>query len=264
MSEPDETPNGEPVYGADAGRLLGRWERDGIPPAGGKHVLIACLPKTGSTWLSNMFASLPGFRYVELVPAHGRREQELSEWELAKWHRCDYVSARHCCHSEYMEKLCQAFNLGVVFLVRDIGDILVSLDEHLFRESMEIPMGYFDREYMALEANCRYDRLVDLVAPWLIRHYAGWWRAGRRPLTYERLREDPEGSFASLVRALGLAFPPEDCSVAVDRAAGLPARFNHGITDRGRQLLNEGHWHRLQRMAAYYPGVDFEPLGLDG
>lgn len=247
---------------AEASKLLHAFACGEPLPAGGMHVLITCLPKTGSTWLTNLFSSLPGFHFAELVPGHGRREQELSEWELAKWHNCNTVSARHVCHSAFTESLVRAFGIRVIFLVRDLRDVLASLDDHLFRESIEMPMGYMDEDYKGWDQPKRLDMMVDLVAPWAIRHYISWIKAGYTPVAYERLQADPNAVFRMLVNKLGLRFSDNDCLQAIERAHLLPSRFNKGKVGRGAELFSQDHTERLRHFTVYYPDVDFSPLGL--
>jgi hypothetical protein len=56
------------------------------------HFLVACMPKSGSTFLTEALASLPGFKRAVLVPQHGRREQELERRQLQKYWFAKYAT----------------------------------------------------------------------------------------------------------------------------------------------------------------------------
>lgn len=51
------------------------------------RVLVACMPKSGSTYLSGAIEALPGFIRAHLVPGYGRREQELCIEKLNEYEK---------------------------------------------------------------------------------------------------------------------------------------------------------------------------------
>ena len=55
------------------------------------HVLIACMPKSGSTFLAIALAAYVGTR-KRLIPTYGHREQELCELRLIRYNMRSYVS----------------------------------------------------------------------------------------------------------------------------------------------------------------------------
>ncbi|MEM8662881.1 MAG: hypothetical protein AAGF49_02005, partial [Pseudomonadota bacterium] len=46
------------------------------------HILLACMPKSGSTFLAQILINMPGMRRERLVPDFERREQELCPQRL--------------------------------------------------------------------------------------------------------------------------------------------------------------------------------------
>jgi hypothetical protein len=66
--------------------------------------------------------------------------------------------------------------------VRDIGDALVSLRDHLYYESRTPPV--FDAGVSFFERNrsAQLDALVDVVGPWYVGFHAGWARRYRQAL----------------------------------------------------------------------------------
>src|SRR5689334_12918426 len=119
----------------------------GSPGANSRAVLVACMPKSGSTFLSAALANLPGFRREHVVPSYGRREQELSEAEIVRAfgatqtlrrafdhgvmsspHRPKaWVAQHHVKHNHETQTLLDRYGIVPVCLVRNIYDIVVSL-----------------------------------------------------------------------------------------------------------------------------------------
>lgn len=106
--------------------------------------LLACMPKSGSTWLCNILAELPDFRITHMVPHYGAREQEvcgdtidknlqnICSFHVISQHHVKYnVNTRHCCIQ---------YCIKPVVLLRGIADNLVSLVDHWRNE--EASPGY--------------------------------------------------------------------------------------------------------------------------
>ena len=95
---------------------------------GTKFILIACMPKSGSTFLASALGGLPGFRLGSAVPGLGRREQEIDEGSLigSAEIKKNTVFQHHVCHSEPLERLLQKYPFHVVVLSRDLRDAAAS------------------------------------------------------------------------------------------------------------------------------------------
>lgn len=72
----------------------------------GAHVLVACMPKSASTSLTNAIGAYPGFRKIALAAAYGDREQELCQIRLSRYnHRGNYVAQQHLRNSDWTQRL---------------------------------------------------------------------------------------------------------------------------------------------------------------
>jgi len=201
--------------------------------------LIACMPKSGSTFLSELVASLPGFRREHLVPSYNRREQELSEEEIARafvgTHHIrraymdgvvtapclprGFVAQHHVRHNDETQLLIDTYGLVPIVLVRNLFDVVVSLRDHLVKSSVYTPAAFVDEDFENLPEERQHDFLIDLAMPWYIHFYVSWWKAENKLLvTYEDLVEDP-----------------------------------------AREMRE-----RIQKFCSYYPEVDFGPVGVPG
>jgi hypothetical protein len=215
-------------------------------------VLLACFPKSGSTYLADLISLCPGFRRGDFVPAYGRREQEICATRIERFVGVDCVAQHHVRASERTLELTEQYQIQTLVLVRNLADALVSLSNHIVRESPVMPHAYFDTDFQEMSEARRMDAVVDLAAPWFFNFYVSWWRS--RPeaiITYEETVLG--GDFGIVKSRLGLSEDPV--------GSPNPRRFNVGISGRGAQL-GRSRLARLSRMASHYADVDFSPIGL--
>lgn len=249
---------------------------------GEKRILLACMPKSGSTFLSAMLAELPGMRRERLVPAYERREQELCAQRLVQaehttealrqiWRQkklpgegrpIGYVAQHHVRNSAATGALIVRHDLLPVVLVRDIFDVVPSIHDHLTNAALFMSMAHVTEEFRAFEPGRAHAFIADLVIPWYFNFYVGW-RADPRALmlTYEELRTDPAATIGRIHDHFGRRVGAEAVQRAVARGGAGETRRNKGVAGRG-EALSEAVRDRIRSYAAFYPGVDFSPIGL--
>jgi hypothetical protein len=241
--------------------------RDVSAPRRGS-ILVACFPKSGSTFLTTALAEATGYPLYPFVYACDRNEQDLYLPALLKASGTPTVTQQHVRASAPNLELARAFHLSTIVLVRDLGDALVSVLDHLRREDTAAPMAYIDQRFFELDEPARVDMLVDLVAPWYVNFYVSWHEAERARaapmafLRYEDMIADPPAAIARVLDFAGSPRSRADVERAVTAAMGKNVRFNKGVSGRGREVLSDAHRARLARLASYYPGVDFTRIGL--
>ena len=230
-------------------------------PARGRHaVLLACLPKTGSTFLSEALAALPGMRRAHLVMGYEHHEQELVLDHLLTYSGTDYVAQHHIRHSEATAELCRLFDLKVVVLVRNLFDIMVSLRDHLMRLGLDFSMARVDPAFRAWDEATQYRFIADMFLPWFVTFYVGWVRAGDRLLIgYEELLCDAPCLVARAAAHAGMAVSPQQALAAVAAARARPTLFNKGVIGRGTAVPAAVRARVLDQLA-WYSDVDFTPL----
>ena len=99
-----------------------------------KNILVAAMPKSASTFLSEMITSSFGYRRAYLVPTHAGREQELDFQKLETYKnifdfnidRSHWVAQHHVKYSRATEMACYLYNIYPIVLVRNILDSLRS------------------------------------------------------------------------------------------------------------------------------------------
>ncbi len=226
------------------------------------HVLLACIPKSGSTYLTKLIAALPGMHEAQLVTGQDRREQELSVEQLLMYHANHYVSQNHVRYSTVTAHLIRAFGLTPLVLVRNIFDAVVSFHDHHRDQSTVHPMAAVPPDIASWPTERAYTFIVDMMIPWFFNFYVTWQAAPNvLLLRYEELIVSPEATLRRVVDFAQMRVTPETLAAAVAEANAGWTRKNVGITGRGASLP-EDLKQRIVHMSRYYPNIDFSPIGI--
>ncbi|HVO94693.1 MAG TPA: sulfotransferase domain-containing protein [Terriglobales bacterium] len=236
-------------------------------PCDKNHILVACFPKGGSTWLSEILSQLPGYTRVDFVPLHDRREQELAFERLVLYHSFNYVAQHHCRFSRATQRSLDAFSIKPVILIRNVFDCVVSAKEYMDggetdRDRMLGPMAYVPDDYFYWSDANKYSFIIDMMVPWYFNFFLGWKDyAGGNWVTYEALLAKPSDVIRSISDQFELGLNDSDINVALVSASQRPTRKNVAIAGRGEMLTN-GHKDKIRNFAGYYPKHDFSQIGL--
>lgn len=245
---------GNQIRGALA---LIRSSADRLRTGSKPHILIACMPKSGSTFLSEAIASLPGFHRVDLVPGYERREQELAVEQIRRHARKAYVAQHHVRFSRPTAKLIARYRLTPVVLVRDLFDCVVSLRDHIRNESVAFPTAFFDQQHRALPDRELERAIVHLAIPWYVNFYMSWRTcADALMVRYDELIAQPAGMLCAILRATGQPIEPGIAEDAVARARRGHTRLNVGVVGRGRELAGDTRQAVLDLLAFYPDAAD--------
>ncbi|BAT00067.1 Os07g0148600 [Oryza sativa Japonica Group] len=238
-------------------------QRGGFAPRrGGGDVVLASLPKCGTTWLKALaFATMARRAH----PPAGDEQHPLLRLNP---HDCvpsmeklfaaglgskimdalpsPRLMATHVHHSLLPASITDNPHCKIIYICRDPKDMIVSLWHFVRRRLPEIP--FLELFESACEGRCLSSPIWD--------HILGYWNASKtRPetvlfLRYEELLHDPADSVRKLARFVGQPFSPEEeeasdvedivrlCSfeqmknLEVNRAAGLsPALQQNAYTN---------------------------------
>lgn len=226
------------------------------------HLLVACMPKSGSTYLSAILSNLEGFQQGILVLSAGRREQELDVLELVHNDDMSYVAQHHVRYSQGTKELLERFDVKPIVLVRNVYDAMVSIRDHFRNESTEKPMGYAFPYMKDWPDEKLEEFIVDIFMPWYLNFFLTWKECNNSCwLTYEELIAVPHVTLDKINRHFSLGINEKDISQAIERAGTGFTRKNVGKAGRG-ELLNGYCKQRIERMAKYYDGVDFSLIGI--
>ncbi|HWR51393.1 MAG TPA: sulfotransferase domain-containing protein [Bryobacteraceae bacterium] len=218
--------------------------------AGDTRILIACSMKSGSSFVSRALAAYLGVPFVEAVDYWGRREQNLLEDELLRFVEKPFLIQMHVRPHVPNLEIIRKYNIRVVYLWRNLGDVVVSFDDHIRREDYRNPVGYIHHpaRYLALPVQHRYAYLIDHALPWYTAFHLSWRDTPRGfPIIrgrYEHMAADPQGFFERLLEALGIK--PDYRRLERTLNARIEGtRYNIGISGRSKGLLSESNQRRL-------------------
>ena len=231
----------------------------------GRHsprFLVACMPKSGSTFLTVTIASLPGLKQRSLIRHGGRREQELDPGKLRKHSRSSYAAQHHVRYNEGTKWAIERFNLLPIVLTRDIFDVCISLKDHFRREGVENPMGYVNVGMTDWEDDRLELYIAQMIIPWYFNFYLTWLDAEWKiSVNYTELKNSPGEALERIIREAGLSFTSENVDAAIEKASNGQTRKNASIEGRGISLNQRAREH-IFSLAAHYPDVDFSELGI--
>ena len=234
----------------------------------GRHVFIACVPKSGSTFLKNILLSLTGYRDAFMVYTPGQFEQDLYLPILDSVAHLDTVTQQHCRASDANVQMMQAFGIRPVVLVRNIFDCVISLLD--FYNGGAFANSFFREDYRSLDEDTRIDLLIDHLVPWYFEFVASWSLVEKQRrlelmwLSYDDLIKDKPKAVEDVLGFYGLAAPSRGI---VKRISEIEfekrgTRFNKGVAGRGASRLSDVQKQRIERYARYYPMTDFTRIGL--
>ena len=234
----------------------------------GRHIFIACVPKSASTFLKNLLVNLTGYRDVFMVYAAGQNEHELYLPTLRENAHFDTVTQQHCRASDANVQMMQAFDIRPVVLVRNIFDSVMSLFD--FYNKGAFYTSYYRADFQALDDETKIDLLIDNVIPWYFQFVASWSLIEKQGnldihwLSYEDLIGNKPASIQEILKfyGLGASLRSVEQKIRETESQERSIRFNKGVAGRGKSGLNDRQKEDIRRLARYYPSTDFRRIGL--
>ncbi|MEP6818732.1 MAG: sulfotransferase domain-containing protein [bacterium] len=234
----------------------------------GRHLFIACVPKSASTFLKNLLVNLTGYRDLFTVYAAGQSEHEIYLPTLRESAHLDTVTQQHCRASDANVHLMQAFGIRPVVLVRNIFDSVMSLLDFYNKGAFQTSFARAD--WQSLNEEMKIDLLIENVIPWYFQFVASWDLAEKQKrleihwLSYEHLVNDKPSSVLKVLEFYGLGASRRGVEQRVGEieAEKRKTRFNKGVAGRGRSGLNDRQKEQVRRLTRYYPSTDFGRIGL--
>ena len=234
----------------------------------GRHIFIACTPKSGSTLLKNALLSITAYRVAFMVYTPGQFEQDLYLPMVNSVAGVDTVTQQHCRASDANVQLMQAFAIRPVVLVRNIFDSVVSLLD--FYNGGAFSNSFFRADYRNLDERTRVDLLIDNFVPWYFQFVSSWSLVERQRrldlmwLTYEELINNKSKAVTDVLRFYGLGAPLRGIERRISEIESEKrgTRFNKGVAGRGKSGLSDLQKNRIRTYAKYYPTTDFSRIGV--
>ncbi|MHC5544047.1 hypothetical protein ACYOEI_37955 [Singulisphaera rosea] len=221
------------------------------------RVLVACMAKSGSTYVARVLATYLGVNQPDPIGYWGRREQNLHPWHFENTLSGAYVLQMHIKPFDIHVDLFMRYGLRIALLRRNLADVVISLDDHCLNEGVLIPICYVDNreDYAAMPADDRYRYLIRHGLPWYISFYLSWRDEKRLPIVsgrYEDMVETPYLYFSEMISGLG--FPVDPPRLADILSRSLPTtRFNKGVIGRSEALLSPRNKLLIEELLTDHP-----------
>jgi hypothetical protein len=234
----------------------------------GRHLFIACVPKSASTFLKNLLVNVTGYRDLFTVYAAGQSEHEIYMPTLRDSAELDTVTQQHCRASDANVHLMQAFGIRPVVLVRNIFDSVMSLLD--FYNKGAFQTSYSRADWPSLDEETKVDLLIENVIPWYFQFVASWDLAEKQKrlevswLSYEDLVADKPFTVLKVLEFYGLGASRRGVEERIREIESdeRKIRFNKGVTGRGRSGLNDRQKEQIRRLTRFYPTTDFGRIGM--
>ncbi len=234
----------------------------------GRHLFIACVPKSASTFLKNLLVNVTGYRDLFTVYAAGQSEHEIYLPTLRDAAHLDTITQQHCRASDANVHLMQGFGIRPVVLVRNIFDSVISLFD--FYNKGAFQTSFFRADWQALDEEMKIDLLIENVIPWYFQFVASWDLAEKQRrleihwLSYEELLADKPSSILKVLKFYGLGASRQSVEqrICEIESEERKIRFNKGVVGRGKLGLNDRQKEKIRSLARYYPSTDFGRIGL--
>ncbi len=254
-----------------SGARLGDFVPGATPDQLGKTLLIACIPKTGSTFMQATLAAATGYDSHKLCLSYADEENTLYPGYIKSIGGNNKIAQEHVRASAHNLAVIQAMDAAVVVLVRNIFDSLVSMRDMLVGYGGGSVVALFQDNLRELDNENQMDAIMNKWALWQIEFFVSWVRAMRaervkaRLMTYEELMIDKAAAIEDVCCWFGHDVEAEKAREAVELINGdaIASRLNVGVSGRGLEHMNARQIDWVQSLTRFYPDVNFGPLGLD-
>ena len=210
-------------------------------PGRGRHVFVACFPKSGSTWLTTLLTAYTGYRFAMFVHRGDENEQMINEARLRMVGNADTVTQQHVKGTARNVAVMNRYGIRPVILTRNLFDVLVSMRDHFFREGPQSSTGYVHQQFFAMSEEEQYLYLARVHAPWYFNFLFSWAEASRKDIealwiSYEDLFADQVGTVSRILEFQGLPADGDRIASVMAGLDGSKTRFNKGVAGRGAGL----------------------------
>ena len=250
--------------------------------------LLACMPKSGSSWFRSIFSLLPSCTSSSMIHSYGGREQELdtnATEEMMQYNSgLNTISQHHVKYNYNTYHCLTQFCIRPIVMTRDIRDNLVSLVDHWKNYGCVPSYSYYlERDYFNSDFSSSISSSASpleyatiLHAPWVINFYLSWSKCHKNPdvrldecitpifVKYENMVANAEKCISRCLAEGGLACDPQEISDAISQASKKNTLLNKGITGRGLKAFeyDNGANMALESILRLYSHEDLREIGV--
>ena len=224
------------------------------------HILLACMPKSASSFLVAAIAALPRMRHVDLFVGEPHNEHDLDGVTMMRFSGTSYVTQHHLRFTPKVARQTKQFDITPVVLTRNLFDCVVSIRDEWHK--LDVPGG--PPSFLPEITNLRDDQLdvliADLIMPWYVMFFVTWsYNSDAIRVRYEDVKADPHNVVTMISEKAGIDASAADIDSAVGAALASAPRMNKGIGGRGQGIAEQAKSH-ICALAAHYPDVNFSEI----
>lgn len=239
-----------------------------------RMLVLAAAPKTASTWLANLLASLTGFPYTNLCYSFLQNEHDLYPPAMLACNRSGAVSQLHMKGTLPNARLLRFFDVRPVVLYRRLDDVVASLfDQFEERAYIDSPNTFsfvrIDANYAVLDRQDKLRFIIRMILPWYIQHYYTWQRLERDGeavpvwLSFEDVTQNTSTAVYDIISVNGMQYDKQHIDQVIEAMQAnrsLVSKFNRGVVGRGQQYLSASDLREIESLTACYADTDFRPV----
>jgi len=170
----------------------------------------------------------------------GYLEQDINPAKLRKLQFTPSIVHQHTKGTPFNLDLLSLHGILPIVQTRHVADSILSLHDHIERESSEIPLTYVPQSYAAMRYEERLSFLINSTMPWYLAFFSSWKEAATSHkvlwTSYEKLFADQQREIGRIATFCGLRLSSEDVSNTISEMDQVFTRKNVGITGRGHSL----------------------------
>lgn len=233
-----------------------------------KHVLIASMPKSASTYLNAVLSEATGFQSYLLNTIGNDTERNIDPTSIPMFLCRDTISQEHMRATQENLRLLELMRIKPVVLVRNIFDTVISTCDHGIPVSGGSgPSAHVPREYVNWSREDQLWFIIRMGVPWLLTLTTSWLDAGAKlePLwiTYEDVVRETEATLRRVLDHCEIEVEGDAVCEAIERVEKKDVRFNQGVAGRGEAELSASQQDAIREIASTYRGVyDLSLIGL--
>ncbi len=227
------------------------------------HLFIACIPKSGSTYLHTVLREITGFGDAYVSELGDQNEGDICERRLRRLQQRS-VLQQHVKATQTNLKWMQVHGVRPIIQTRSLFDVIPSIHDHLQKGQGGLPCGFEPADFWNRSWNDRCDYLINVHLPWYFNFLLSWREAASEietcPVAYEDLFADQPGTLARILKFYAIAASPTDIVAAIARASRRNTRFNVGVSGRGNETLTPRHKLMIRNLAQLC-GIELSETG---
>ena len=225
-------------------------------PRSPQWVFVACMSKSGSTYICNKLCSITGYKSMSPRSYFMDLEQTIDIRMVKHLLDMKIVCQMHTPGKLFNIEIMKRYGIKPVILIRDPRDVILSFHDHLQNEVPLGPFGRIDPQWYELEYDNRIEYLLYHFLPSIVAWYR-YWLQNKHHLEhmlvkYEDLLISEESKlqlFQNILRFNGLEELADGLGALPPDSAKELSRTNVAALSRWKSEMNKHHLNLFDKIS---------------